>query len=39
MIPYKLKNESKDSVLDELLTTPKLNKKDIPDDEKESFDF
>ena len=39
MIPYKLKNESEDSVIDELLTTPKLNKKDIPDDEKESFDF
>ncbi len=29
MIPYKLKNESKDSVVDELIAVPKLDKKDI----------
>ena len=39
MIPYKLKNKSEDSGIDELLATPILDKKDIPDDEKESFDF
>jgi len=39
MIPYKLKNKSEGSVIDELLATPKLDKEDIPDDEVESFDF
>ncbi len=37
----KLKNTSKDSVVDEdeLYTGPKFAKKDIPEDEVESFDF
>ena len=39
MIPYKLKNKSEDSVVDELIAAPKLDKKDIPEDEVESFDF
>ena len=39
MIPYKLKNKSEDSDIDELITTPILDKEDIPEDEVESFDF
>jgi len=35
----KLKNESKDSVVDKLNKGPKIDKKDIPEDEVESFNF